>query len=256
MRDQKKLLQLLNSNQGKNKQPLKVVSAANEATIYLYDVIDEYWGVSAKDIAIALGDLKGIEVTLRINSPGGDVFAGRAIATAIKQHGNVTAQIDGIAASAATYVALAAKETKIADGGFFMIHNAWTFGGGDKNDFIELATLLESLDQTIINDYVAATGKSDEEIRALMDAETWFTAKEAVDNNFIDSVFNAEPEGDDQDAKNKWDLDVYNNVPKTLNTPPPQEPPAAPAAPEPPNINPSIAQHAQAARRLQLLNAS
>ncbi|SHL10579.1 ATP-dependent protease ClpP, protease subunit [Nitrosospira sp. Nsp11] len=204
----KRLLQLLRDNAKREQSPLKVENAAESATIYLYDVIDPYFGVGALDFNKELAALKGKPVNLRINSPGGDVFDGRAMATAIAQHGDVTAYIDGWAASAATYVAIAAKTVNIVEGGFFMIHNAWTLGYGNKHDFLTLADLLEKLDQSIINDYVKKTGKTTDEIVEWMDAETWFTAKEAADHGFVDTVFNGAK------VENKWNLSAYQNAPK------------------------------------------
>jgi len=206
----KKLVQLIRNNA--SREPAKVRAEGDETTIYLYDVIDDYWGVSAADITKALSELKGKSVSLRINSPGGDVFAGRAMATAIAQHGDVTAYIDGLAASAATYVAIAAKNVVMADGGFFMIHNAWTMAYGNKHELKETAGLLDKIDQTIVNDYAKKSGKSADEIVAWMDAETWFTAQEALDNGFVNSVTTAAK------AENKWDLSAYANAPKIERT--------------------------------------
>lgn len=204
----KKLLQLLRDNATKGGSPLKVENAAESATIYLYDVIDPYFGIGAEDFNRELSALKGKPVNLRINSPGGDVFDARAMATVIAQHGDVTAHIDGLAASAATYVALAAKSVHMAEGSFFMIHNAWTLGYGNKSDFAELINLLDKLDQTIINDYARKTGKPADEITAWMNAETWFTAQEALDHGFVDSVADAKK------VENKWNLSAYANAPK------------------------------------------
>lgn len=202
----KKLVQLIRANA--SREPVQIKAEGDSATLYLYDVIDPYWGVNANDFNKALAELKGKAVNLRINSPGGDVFDGRAMATAIAEHGNVTAYIDGLAASAATYVALAAKSVVMAEGGFFMIHNAWTMAYGNKNDLTETAALLDKIDASLVNDYAKKTGKSAEEIAAWMNAETWFSAQEALDNGFVDSI------GDAPAANNKWDLSAYANAPK------------------------------------------
>ena len=194
-------------------------SQSDSTTIYLYGVIDEYFGVSAEDIARNLEELRGKAVTLRINSPGGDVFDGRAMYAAIKQHGNVTAQIDGLAASAATYVALAAKSVNMTDGGFMMIHNAWTLAFGNKNDFMEMADLLGKFDETIINDYIKKTGKSKDELAAMMDAETWMNAQEALDMGFIDAITDGEVIDSPDNPANLWNLSAFDNAPKALTEP-------------------------------------
>jgi ATP-dependent Clp protease protease subunit len=204
----RRLLQLLRDNATKGGIELKVENAADSSTIYLYDVIDSYFGIGAESFNKELSAMKGKPVNLRINSPGGDVFDARAMATAIAQHGNVTAHIDGLAASAATYVALAANSVHMSDGSFFMIHNAWTMGIGGKSDFLELAALLDKMDGTIMNDYVKKTGKTVDEITSWMNAETWFTAQEAMDNGFIDSIT------DGNKVENKWNLSAYANAPK------------------------------------------
>jgi len=216
-------MQLLQANHRESAGDLRVDNQADSVTIFLYGVIDEYFGVSAHSLAVELENHRDKAVTLRINSPGGDVFDGRAMYAAIRQHGNVTAQIDGLAASAATYVAMAAKSISMVDGGFMMIHNAWTLAFGNKNDFIELADLLGKFDESIINDYIKKTGKSKEEIATMMDAETWMNASEAKDMGFVDAIFDGDVESEGQLASNGWDLSAFDNTPKAL-TEPKQEP--------------------------------
>lgn len=217
----KKLLQLIKQNIELADSPkLTVVNTSDtEATMYLYDVIDEFWGVSAAEFNKELIALTGKTVHLRINSPGGDVFAAEAMATMIKQHGDVVAHIDGYAASAATRIASAAKTVQIAEQGFYMIHNAWTLAYGNKNDLRDTANLLDKVDQSIIADYMKKTGKTRDQIQEWMNAETWFNAQEALDNGFVDSIFTGE---DNQTTANKkqWNLSAFNNAPKPLTEPP------------------------------------
>ncbi len=209
-------------------------------TLYLYDVIGD-WGVSAESFAKALRAMSAEVVHLRIDSPGGDVMAGRAMATAIAQYpGKVIAHIDGLCASAATYVALAASEVEISEGGFFMIHNAWSVAIGNKADLREMADLLEKVDGTIVADYVRKTGKDEAQIVAWMEAETWFTAQEAKDLAFVDRVVPSAKAGNDAKA---WNLAAYANAPAALTTPPANEPDFAEIA-------------ASNERRLRLLEAA
>ena len=205
------LLKLLRDNADKAINNLRIENKDTESDMYLYDVIDDNFGISAIAFNKELTALKGKKVNLRINSPGGDVFAGRAMAIAIQNHGNVTAYIDGLAASAATCVALSAKEVHISDGAMFMLHNAWTFSIGNKNDLRATADLLDKIDGTIVNDYKKKTGLDEKEIVAMMDAETWLSAQEALDKGFVDYIF----EGGSAD--NKWDLSAYANAPKVEN---------------------------------------
>jgi ATP-dependent protease ClpP protease subunit len=216
-----KLMQLYLSNQAAPRQA-RIEQAGREATVYIYDIIGESWagGVSAREFVPQLAALDVDTIHLRINSPGGDVFDGRAIANALTQHpAHVVAHIDGHAASAATYVALAADEVEIADGGFFMIHNAWTVALGNANDFEATAGILRKVDASIVADYQRKTGKSPETISEWMDAETWFTAEEAVEHGFVDRIAPGQ-----KAAKNQWNLAAYGNAPAALTEQPEPEP--------------------------------
>lgn len=211
----KKLMQLIKDNLTSVEGKLTVINAddGTEATMYLYDIIDEYWGIGAQEFSKELMSLRGKTVHLRINSPGGDVFAAEAMATAIREHGNVLAHIDGYAASAATRVASAAKSVEIAINGFYMIHNAWTFAYGNKDELRQTADLLQKVDDTIIADYARKTGKDASQIIDWMNAETWFTAQEALDHGFVDSIASTDQSTSNAQAKN-WNLSAFNNAPK------------------------------------------
>lgn len=204
------LLKLLALNQGRGF--FKAEYTAEEATIYLYDVIvsDAFWGgITALDFTKQLASITAPVIHLRINSPGGDVFAARAMAQAMKDHpSKIIAHIDGYAASAATFTVIAADESVIGDGAMFMIHNAWTITGGTAKDFNEMASLLSRTDQTLANDYMAKSGQTEEQIKAWMDAETYFFGQEAVDAGFVTAIAEAAP-------KNKidWDLSAYTKAP-------------------------------------------
>lgn len=239
MRNQKRLLQLLRDNAQRPPQGLRMEQAAegDAATLYLYDIIDPWWGVSAAEVVKQLAGLAGQAVNLRINSPGGDVFEARAMAAAIAQHGNVTAWVDGIAASAATYVATAAKEVRAADGAFWMIHQAWALAYGNKDDLIDLADLLDKVDGTIVQDYARKTGKSAEQLAAWMQAETWFTAAEAQAAGFVDQIVAGGAEDKTAQA-GAWNLSAFEHAPAAL---------LQPAEPDPEPYR------ARAERRLRLL---
>lgn len=227
-----KILQLLHDNAGRTKQPCNLIrNGADEATIYIYDVIDSFWGVSAKSVIDALTSVADVPVVhLRINSPGGDVFEGRAIVEAIKRFsGKTIAHVDSLAASAATSIAIAADEVEIAQGAFFMIHNASGIVYGDKTVMRDRADLMEKVEGSIINDYTAKTGKEASAIAAWMEAETWFTADEAIANGFVDRLSTtAEPT-----AKNSWNLSAYAKAPAALASPAPEDKPTPEPTPEP-----------------------
>ena len=170
----KNILQLYRDNAQREKRPVNVVKNESVSAIYIYDVIDSYWGVSAKDVISALANVGADEeVHFHINSPGGDVFEGRAIMAAIRAHnGKTVAFVDSLAASAATSIAIACDEVVISQGAFFMIHNASGMVWGDKADMREVADLLEKSEGSIIADYTGKTGKYDQQVIEWMDTET------------------------------------------------------------------------------------
>jgi len=192
---------------------LKMEKKGDDTTVVmLYDVIGDWFGVSAKDFNKNLSAVSTPNIELRINSPGGDVFDARAIATAIRNHpAKVTAYIDGVCASAATYIALSADTVHMAEGAFFMIHNAWTMAMGNAEDFDATSALLRKVDASIVADYVKKTGKTEEEIKQAMAAETWFTAKEAHAYGFVDNI-----EDEELATKNLWDLSSYDKPPAAI----------------------------------------
>lgn len=169
--------------------------SGNEAEILLYDTItdfdDERWGyISAKGIINkikALGEIKNI--TLRINCVGGDVFQAQAMYNYLKTHpANITVRIDGLAASAASLVAMAGNKIIMPENSFMMIHNPAGGVMGEAADMREVADILDKIRDMIANAYAARTGQEREKIISLMDAETWMSANEAHELKFCDEV--------------------------------------------------------------------
>lgn len=159
-----------------------------EATIYLYDEIGGY-GPGSKDFLVALSQLEGVHIHLRINSPGGSVIEGTAIYNALKRHkGGLTVHIDALAASMASVIAMAGDRVYIAENAMIMIHNPWTEGTGDANEFRKQADLLDKLRGALIGAYQKKTGLSKEELEKMMDEETWLDATEAVALGFADAI--------------------------------------------------------------------
>lgn len=135
----------------------------------------------------------GTSIEVVINSGGGDVFAGSEIYTALKEYqGEVTVKIVGLAASAASVIAMAGDKVLISPTAQMMVHNVSTSVSGDYRNFEHTAEVLKSANQSIANAYKAKTGKGDDELKALMDAETWFNAKTAIENGFADEEMFAE----------------------------------------------------------------
>lgn len=152
------------------------------AEVLIYDEIGAY-GVSAKGFLAELGALPdGVPIDLRLNSPGGSVFDAVAIFNALTRHtGTITVWIDGIAASAASYVAMAGDEIVMPENAFLMIHDPSGIVMGTATDMRDMAATMDKIAGSMVRGYAAKSGKSEEEIATLMAAETWFDAKDALD---------------------------------------------------------------------------
>lgn len=212
---------LLNLYRRNAKQGAGIVAEGN--TIYLYDYIAgsesdaEWWGgISAEGFTRQLMMMNG-DVSVRIDCPGGDVFGGRAIAQAMREYaGKVTCHIDGLAASAASYIAIAGDHVVAAPGAFVMIHRAWTLMIGNAADLRSEADLLEKIDVSIAASYAAKAG-GDTDWMKLMDAESWFTGPEALALGLIDEVLE-EGTAEESKASNTvprkaWNLSAFDHPP-------------------------------------------
>ena len=190
----------------------------DSATIYLYDAIvgndleaDLFGGVGPEQFARTVAGVKAATLNLRVNSPGGSVFAARTMAQALKDFpGKVVAHVDGLAASAASFLIMAADEIVMAEGSFIMIHNAWSIALGNADGLRQEADLLDSIDNSLVKTYAKRTGMGKEEIMSMMNAETWLDSDEAVAKGFANSTVDSEI----QNAKH-WDLSAYKNAPST-----------------------------------------
>jgi ATP-dependent protease ClpP protease subunit len=148
-------------------------------------------GVTAGALATALQNLGPGPVTIRINSPGGDVFAGLSMLSLVRQHGNVTAIIDGLCASAATFVAFGAKRVVMAKEAMMMLHAPSTSGGGNSEQLREQADFLDRVANQIVSLYATRSGKTTAEVATWLRGETWFTAEEAKASKLIDEIIEA-----------------------------------------------------------------
>jgi len=191
--------------------------ADGSTRIDLYDVIDDYYGVSATAFVSALNSIKSGDIALHINSPGGDVFAARAMVAAIGAHpSNITAYVDGLAASAASYVAMSCDSVVMQTGSMLMVHCASCIVWGNSAEMKEMCVLLDKIDVSIAADYARKTGKPAEEMMALMRAETWLTADESLALGFADAIV----ENKKGKASNVWDLSAFKNAPAAKGPPP------------------------------------
>lgn len=144
------------------------------------------WPSKVKNI---LSETDDDEVILNIASNGGDVFSASEIYTKLKNSGkNVIANVEGLAASAASVIAMAGDVVNISPTAQIMIHKAWTQSAGNSDDFKKEAQVLDKVDQSIINAYELKTGMAQTDLLQLMSNETWLTAQDAVDKGFADSI--------------------------------------------------------------------
>ncbi|MGO8691641.1 MAG: head maturation protease, ClpP-related [Thermoguttaceae bacterium] len=170
------------------KSSYSIVAKANrQCEVMLYDEVGA-WGVSARrfrEDLKAQGDVG--EIHLHLNSPGGEVFDGLAIYNTLRDHpAKVVVHVDGMALSMASVIAMAGDEIEIADNAFMMIHNPMNLAMGDADDMRHMADLLDKVKEQLVNTYVQRTKKDAAAVAELMDAETWLSAGEAVEQGFAD----------------------------------------------------------------------
>ncbi|EMG3196040.1 TPA: Clp protease ClpP [Klebsiella pneumoniae subsp. pneumoniae] len=199
-------------------------AATDDNSISVFDVIgQDYWGegITAKRIAGALRAMNGADVTVNINSPGGDMFEGLAIYNLLREYeGHVTVKVLGIAASAASIIAMAGDDIQIGRGAFLMIHNCWLYAMGNRHDFAELAQSLEPFDTAMADIYAARSGLDIAAIQKLMDAESYIGGSDAVAKGLADSLLSADAvsDGDESPAAALRKLDALlakTNTPRS-----------------------------------------
>ncbi|MEY1162446.1 ClpP-like prohead protease/major capsid protein fusion protein [Providencia manganoxydans] len=164
-------------------------TSETSADIYIYDEIGG-WGISARRFTedlISLGNIN--HINLHIHSPGGEVFEGIAIYNQLKNHNaTITVYIDGLAASMASVIAMVGTEIIMPTNAMMMIHKPWGVSWGDANDMRDYADLLDKVENVLIPAYMEKTGKTKEEIEAMLGEETWLTAEECVEHGFANTV--------------------------------------------------------------------
>jgi len=170
---------------------VKAQAPGKPTEVSVYDDIGG-WGVPFASFAESIKAIQG-PILLRINSYGGDVFAGLAMHNLLKQRGNVDTVIEGVAASAATLPFLAGRKRSMPRGSYFMIHNPWSGVMGGAADMREAADLLERIGGTLADLYASATGLDKAEVQKLMDAETWLDGAGAVEGGWATDLIDAEP---------------------------------------------------------------
>ena len=220
--------------------------ASEERTLYLSGPIAEetWWGDEQTPAAFKKDLLAGSgPVTVWINSPGGDVFAAAQIYNMLMEYtGPVTVKIDGLAASAASVIAMAGGEVHMSPVSMLMIHNPSTVAIGDSEEMLKAKALLDEVKESIINSYELKTGLSRAKLGRLMDNETWMNANKAVELGFADKIMYAPAEepADDAEPKFTWNKagvlfsraavtnSLLGKIPKPVALPPPDAPAGTP----------------------------
>lgn len=198
----------------------RVNNRADELEILMYDDIGEGWfgGISAKQVVDDIAGSSAPTIRARINSPGGDVFDGFAIYNALRQaDARVIVDIDALAASAASVIAMAGDEIRMAENAMMMIHNAWTVAAGDSNEFERLTALLRQINGNVAKAYVNQTGLEESTILDMMNVETWMTADEAEGMGFITSITS-----DQKVAAAAFDPKRFRNTPERFKASEPE----------------------------------
>ncbi|MCG6493431.1 head maturation protease, ClpP-related [Kitasatospora sp. A2-31] len=211
------------------------------ATVHIYDEIG-YWGVTASDFVRELSAVNASLIEVHINSPGGEIFDGIAIANALRAHpANVVTYVDSLAASIASVIALAGDRVVMAPNSQMMIHDGSGICLGNAADMREMAELLDRQSDNIAEVYAAKAGGTVEEWRALMTAETWYTAAEAVAAGLADELAAPSTQSPTDDNSStptaptaEWDLSIFR-YPSRAEAPAPPltacaEPAETPAA--------------------------
>lgn len=174
--------------------------------ITMFDVIGEdFWsggGITAKSVAAQLRGIGDRPVEVQINSPGGDVFEGIAIYNVLREHPQpVTVKIMGMAASAASIVAMAGDTIAMGAASFVMIHNCWVLAVGNRHDLADMAEWLAAFDQALVDLYASRSGQKPADIAKWMDAETYMSGSQAIARGFADELLSADTMTSDDDVK-------------------------------------------------------
>lgn len=174
--------------------------------ITMFDIIGEdFWtggGVTAKKVASQLRAIGDRPVEVQINSPGGDMFEGIAIFNVLREHPQpITVKVMGMAASAASIIAMAGDTIEIGASSFLMIHNCWVLAIGNRHDMREMSEWLSPFDQAMSDLYALRSGQEQAQIAKWMDAEAWMSGSQAIERGFADALLPADKMTVDEDAK-------------------------------------------------------
>lgn len=184
---------------------VRAVAAGDNVITMFEDIGEDFWnggGVTAKKVAAQLRAIGDRPVEVQINSPGGDMFEGIAIYNVLREHPQpITVKVMGMAASAASIIAMAGDTIEIGAASFLMIHNCWVVAIGNRKDMAETAAWLEPFDTAMAEVYATRTGQGLDAVAKWMDAETYMSGSLAVDRGFADALLPADQVKVDDKAK-------------------------------------------------------
>lgn len=180
--------------------------AIGDNVITMFDIIGEdYWsggGITAKKVASQLRAIGDRPVEVHLNSPGGDMFEGIAIYNVLREHSQeVTIKVMGMAASAASIIAMAGDRVEIGSASFIMIHNCWVMAVGNRHDMAETSEWLAPFDAAMVDVYATRTGQDAAQISKWMDSETFMSGSQALERGFADELLPSDQVKVDPDAK-------------------------------------------------------
>lgn len=190
---------------GKDAAGVRAVSIGDNVITMFDSIGEDYWsggGVTAKKVTSQLRAIGDRPVEIQLNSPGGDMFEGIAIFNVLREHPQpVTIKVMGMAASAASIIAMAGDEVLIGAASFIMIHNCWVMAVGNRHDMAETAEWLAPFDQAMVDLYAARTGKDAGTVAKWMDAETFMSGTQAIERGFADALLSADAMKTDETAQ-------------------------------------------------------
>lgn len=200
----------------------RATASGTSADVYVYDTIGGWFGgVDPQKFVLGLADLDVDQINLFVNSPGGDVYGAIAMTNALRRHpANITATVDGLAASAASFLITGADEIVMGQNSELMIHDAWGFAIGNAEDMRSMGDDLDRISQNIASMYAAQAGGTAGDWRQIMLAETWYSADEAVTAGLADRVDGA---GDEDDPEGAFDLSKFQYAGRSHAPKPPLE---------------------------------
>jgi ATP-dependent Clp protease, protease subunit len=198
---------------------IKSQASGDTLELFLYgDIGDDWFGIGPSAVAQELASAGDISrIVARINSRGGNPFDGAAIYNLLATQGvPVDVVIDGLAASAASYIAMVGDTVTMGEGAMLMIHNPYCFALGNATEMRKTADMLDKVRDSMLSGYMKRYSGTQDELKAALDAETWMTPADAKEAGLCDQIAGSDADEDPKDLASAFDLSIFSNVPKNL----------------------------------------